>query len=273
MKHVARNSRTSTTGHRRGGSVRHPIGKFQKGGFLKTLESGKFGQAAGVSSAVVETLFGDTVAGSGASGLLGGAAAGSSFGLPGVIIGGLLGLGSGIFLGNKRKNAEEEAQQRRDAQNKQMQTSIRASSDLAALKVFPTEGIETSAFGFLDGGPTPGNFRTLAGGRLFPLGSGVFLAKGKKHLAGGIQGDTNNDGRADIEIEDGELFFDQTGRGGFIVNKDIAKPFIPKFKRLGNTRIDRITRKRLISQAIDVNEKRRTLKFEESGNNNFNFRS
>jgi len=83
----------------------------------------------------------------------------------------------------------------------------------------------------LDGGKTPKSIKATHGGNLREIVNDVYVAKGRKHTEGGIKGDTNHDGQAEIEFEDGELYYDYGDEGGFFVNKDLSKDFISSFSK------------------------------------------
>lgn len=87
----------------------------------------------------------------------------------------------------------------------------------------------SNPFGLKYGGKTPSNLKALHGGSLKNIAPGVALAKGRPHSKGGIKGDTDNDNKAEIEFEGGELFLDKEQ---YMINKDISKKYIPKFKAL-----------------------------------------
>lgn len=82
------------------------------------------------------------------------------------------------------------------------------------------------------GGTAPKNLRALNGGRLSKLTSDIYLAKGKPHSKGGIKGDTNMDGKAEIEFEGGELFLD---KDGYMVSKPVAKKYMGRIKTLSKS--------------------------------------
>lgn len=79
------------------------------------------------------------------------------------------------------------------------------------------------------GGAAPKNLRALHGGRLTKMSGDIYLAKGKPHSKGGIKGDTNMDGKPEIEFEGGELFLD---KDGYMISKPIAQKYMPKLKTL-----------------------------------------
>ncbi len=82
------------------------------------------------------------------------------------------------------------------------------------------------------GGAAPKNLRALNGGRLSKLTGDIYLAKGKPHSKGGIKGDTNMDGKAEIEFEGGELFLD---KDGYMISKPVAKKYMGKIKTLSKS--------------------------------------
>ena len=82
------------------------------------------------------------------------------------------------------------------------------------------------------GGVAPKNLRALNGGRLSKLTGDIYLAKGKSHSKGGIKGDTNMDGKAEIEFEGGELFLD---KDGYMISKPVAKKYMGKIKTLSKS--------------------------------------
>lgn len=88
----------------------------------------------------------------------------------------------------------------------------------------------TNPYGLKYGGAAPKNLRALHGGRLDKVAGDVYLAKGKPHSKGGIKGDTDSDGKAEIEFEGGELFLD---KDGYMISKPIAKKYKSALERLG----------------------------------------
>lgn len=106
------------------------------------------------------------------------------------------------------------------------------------------------------GGKTPNSLRATHGGKLAGLGADVYLAKGRPHSKGGIKGDTNGDGKAEIEFEGGELYFDKEQ---YIVNKDISKKYANSLKRLAE-RSDSVSKSSLAmlkNKIINENESMR----------------
>ena len=104
---------------------------------------------------------------------------------------------------------------------------------------------------YKEGGSISQKLKSLMGGSLFPLGQGLYLARGNSHAKNGISGDTDMDGHPDLEFEGGEIYDDNSG---YIISRDISNKYTRKFKSLGTTPIDNITRDHLISRAIRENE-------------------
>ena len=88
------------------------------------------------------------------------------------------------------------------------------------------------------GGQVAQNVVATSGGKFEDLGGNILLAKGNLHSQGGIKLDTNSaggfDGIADIEVEDGEPIITDAGDTGYVINRDIAKPYIKLLKQLGD---------------------------------------
>lgn len=86
------------------------------------------------------------------------------------------------------------------------------------------------------GGQVAQNVVATAGGKFEDLGGNILLAKGNLHSQGGIKLDTNSsggfDGVADIEVEDGEPIITDAGDTGYVINRDVAKPYIKLLKQL-----------------------------------------
>ena len=88
------------------------------------------------------------------------------------------------------------------------------------------------------GGQVAQNVVATSGGKFEDLGGNILLAKGNLHSQGGIKLDTNSaggfDGIADIEVEDGEPIITDAGDTGYVINRDVAKPYIKLLKQLGD---------------------------------------
>ncbi len=201
-----------------------------------------------------------------AKGALGGAASGAAIGSVVPVIGTAIGAVGGAIIGGLKgffgsRNAEDANEESLALAAKSKKDAISMNNlalDKSALAVFPTKGVETAPFGLKDGGPAPATLRAIHGGRLKPLTNGVLIAKGRSHAQGGIKGDTDFDGQADVELEDNELFFPDVGENGFVVNKEISRRFIPQFRKIkGNSRVDIRTRNLLIDRAVTENEERK----------------
>lgn len=104
---------------------------------------------------------------------------------------------------------------------------------------------------YKNGGKVPDNLKALDGGRFKKLSHDIFLAKGKSHKSGGIEGDIDNDGQPEIELEGNELYFDKEQ---YIVNKDISKKYINKFSKRPD-KVAQNTNSMLKKMAIGENEK------------------
>ena len=110
------------------------------------------------------------------------------------------------------------------------------------------------------GGQVASNVVATSGGKFEDLGSNIILAKGKLHSEGGIKLDTNNqggfDGMADIEVEDGEPIITDAGDTGYVINRDVAKPYVKLLKQLAD-RQDKVsdnTRNLMKQEMIKKNE-------------------
>lgn len=128
-----------------------------------------------------------------------------------------------------------------------------------------TTAMMSNPFGLKYGGKTPSNLKALHGGSLKNIAPGVALAKGRPHSKGGIKGDTDNDNKAEIEFEGGELFLDKEQ---YMINKDVSKKYIPKFKALSgkNDSVAKHSMEFLKTKMIAENE---TLRTEQMPTNKF----
>lgn len=105
------------------------------------------------------------------------------------------------------------------------------------------------------GGQVAQNVVATAGGKFEDLGGNILLAKGNLHSQGGIKLDTNSsggfDGVADIEVEDGEPIITDAGDTGYVINRDVAKPYLKLLKSLSE-RHDKVseTGRNLIKQEM-----------------------
>lgn len=103
---------------------------------------------------------------------------------------------------------------------------------------------------FKEGGKAPDNLKPLEGGYFNKLADGVFVANGNTHKQGGIDGDVDNDGQAEIEFEHGELYFED---GAYIVSAKNSEKFKNSFSKRDD-KVGKTTNKLLESLAIRTNE-------------------
>lgn len=125
------------------------------------------------------------------------------------------------------------------------------------------------------GGQVAQNVVATSGGKFEDLGGNILLAKGNLHSQGGIKLDTNSaggfDGIADIEVEDGEPIITDAGDTGYVINRDVAKPYIKLLKSLSerHDKVSETGRNLMKQEMIKKNEVLRSERDMNSGVNKF----
>lgn len=162
-------------------------------------------------------------------GMLSGAAAGASLGLPGMIGGGIIGAVGSLF--NKKK--EEERKQRERENRKIAMRQSRLSSDQSRLGTFPSEGVEAANYFAADGGfimpdyeaeggevlEDPGQNAQAFTGVLEGLSSDMQKLNGLPHSQGGM------------EMSGGEFMYTKRWKGTPQLIEDLYNTTGIKFKR------------------------------------------